>query len=537
MSPSNTRALVTLCLLARGGLCTDSPDAGQAPKKVDSVQLWKDTVNFRKCTQPGSCTDGDHPGWLHVGQGMCANGWLKGIADASAAECRAACSADASCGTYCHGTSNGQWDCLMYTSECSAMVGMHQGDAMFGYSCFLRTSSDPKVTAADPPVRPTDSALTVPLDASACQTPMWVGGEEAGAASDDGGWWVCADLLESDRDRAGGKCSVYSFGIKDDWSFDETMSDKFGCDVHGFDPSPAGLESKAGFEKGSSRRHYHEWGLGSTDMTHHPGTVPFRWPGMDYLEAPNTNAWTLKSISSTMRALGDERVALLKIDVEGAEWFAMDDIISLVRQRKVAQLAIELHFDDKYSVERHETGGFIIMRTGKDYMDHIAIIQRMVDAGLVLVKWERGIDALFIVPQGMAGKASQAAEGSEYEGGGEDDACSAECEGALEACVDATAGGEDGKITPFGAYNFCLTAKLVTSGDCVLGCTAALPRPPFQKKKVTLAQLTAFYEQHDPPKAAKAARIMRQFSSAQLIWKLTEKYGANPVEHGVADEL
>jgi hypothetical protein len=138
---------------------------------------------------------------------------------------------------------------------------------------------------------------------------------------------------------------------------------------------------------------------------------------------------------------------------------------------------------------------------------------------------------------GEAGVEEGGAEGGE-DGGYEDDACSEECEEALKACVDATAGGEDGKITPFGAYNFCLTAKLVTSGDCVLGCTAALPRPTFQKKKVTLAQLTAFYEQHDPPKAGKAERIMQQYSSAQLIWKLTKKYGANPVEHGAAaDEL
>jgi hypothetical protein len=34
-------------------------------------------------------------------------------------------------------------------------------------------------------------------------------------------------------------------GVNDDWSFDKDASDVYGCEVHGFDPSPAGLASMA----------------------------------------------------------------------------------------------------------------------------------------------------------------------------------------------------------------------------------------------------------------------------------------------------
>lgn len=32
-----------------------------------------------------------------------------------------------------------------------------------------------------------------------------------------------------------GKCLVYSFGVNNEWSFEDTM-DEYGCEVYAFDP-------------------------------------------------------------------------------------------------------------------------------------------------------------------------------------------------------------------------------------------------------------------------------------------------------------
>jgi hypothetical protein len=79
-----------------------------------------------------------HPAWPLVGHGSCNDGWLKGHPTAPDAECRAACAADARCATYCHGTGNGQWNCLLYTSDCASRAQTLDGDDMAGYACFQR---------------------------------------------------------------------------------------------------------------------------------------------------------------------------------------------------------------------------------------------------------------------------------------------------------------------------------------------------------------------------------------------------------------
>ena len=59
----------------------------------------------------------------------------------------------------------------------------------------------------------------------------------------DGGWYACIDPGSSSADtvrflgqQPGSPCLVYSFGIRDDWTFDVAMRDA-GCEVHSFDPT------------------------------------------------------------------------------------------------------------------------------------------------------------------------------------------------------------------------------------------------------------------------------------------------------------
>lgn len=176
-------------------------------------------------------------------------------------------------------------------------------------------------------------------------------------AEDDGGWFVC---LPHDWKPNSDSCLVYSFGIKDDFSFDKAMID-IGCDVHGFDPSPYGLNSKPRYE--ALGAYYHEYGLGPKDRTYAPGTVPFNWPGLGYMTESNTEAWELRTLKTIMNFSFHQRLApvpkmtILKIDVEGAEWDGMDD---LVHARNWDILLLELHIPIAfYRINEHydESGG------------------------------------------------------------------------------------------------------------------------------------------------------------------------------------
>lgn len=67
-------------------------------------------------------------------------------------------------------------------------------------------------------------APTIELFPDACkQMELW-------GRDHQGGWYVCMDPIPKE------KCVIYSYGLGADWSFDNA-AEKFGCEVHGFDPS------------------------------------------------------------------------------------------------------------------------------------------------------------------------------------------------------------------------------------------------------------------------------------------------------------
>jgi len=187
----------------------------------------------------------------------------------------------------------------------------------------------------------TDWLVMVP-DRNACLQP-----ERVGAAT-DGGWWTCIDPLPQ-KD-----CLVYSYGISDGkeaMSFDQAMIKK-GCQVHGFDPSSAGMKSKIAYT--SIGGLYHDFGLGGKDFVYAPGTVQFKYPGMDMLRDTNSAVWDLRTVETAMRTLNHQHLSVLKIDGEGSEWAALPSIIN----SSWKQLLIEIHFDPKMFtlLPAHATG-------------------------------------------------------------------------------------------------------------------------------------------------------------------------------------
>jgi FkbM family methyltransferase len=148
----------------------------------------------------------------------------------------------------------------------------------------------------------------------------------------------------------GPKSVAYSVGTGEDISFDLALIEKYGCEVHGFDPTP---KSVAWVKKQTTPPNFrfHEWGLAG-----HDGTVDFFLPAnpnhvsASVVHRPGTSdqkvTVQVRRVSTVMKELGHAKVDLLKIDIEGAEYGVIDDIEKLFQERgsvPIHQILVEFH--------------------------------------------------------------------------------------------------------------------------------------------------------------------------------------------------
>ena len=80
----------------------------------------------------------------------------------------------------------------------------------------------------------------------------------------DGGYNLCMDRGMMPDWRPG--CLVYSFGINDEWSFDEAM-ERYRCQVFSFDP-----KMNSSDHDHTANIHFNRLGIGAEDVVKHPTT-------------------------------------------------------------------------------------------------------------------------------------------------------------------------------------------------------------------------------------------------------------------------
>lgn len=139
-----------------------------------------------------------------------------------------------------------------------------------------------------------------------------------GGGDVDGGKHVC------DFDELKAPCIIYSFGSGGDYLFEEAMLPT-GCQIFTFDctgdfgnKAPPGVTFK-------------KWCVGGVD------------------EDPTY------TITTIMKRLGHSRVDYLKMDVEGAEYAALPNLLELPKDRRPKQLGFELHAFQFWSLRTHAT--------------------------------------------------------------------------------------------------------------------------------------------------------------------------------------
>jgi len=193
-----------------------------------------------------------------------------------------------------------------------------------------------------------------------------------------GGWAVLPDHL---RPRG----VVYSFGVGDSVSWDLEMIRRFGVTVHAFDPTPASIAWVA-------RQHlpsqfvFHDYGISDFDgiLDFYP---PRRAGSTHYsqerrggpLDRREPVPGCVHRLSTIMRKLGHRRIDVLKLDVEGAEFEAVPDLIA--SGIEVDQLLIEIHYQ---------------FRT-RSFRMGLALIQQLKDYGMQCVHVsKRGFEFSFV---------------------------------------------------------------------------------------------------------------------------------------------
>lgn len=139
-----------------------------------------------------------------------------------------------------------------------------------------------------------------------------------------GGWVIPSDLIESDS-------ICYCVGCGEDISFDLGLIDKFGCHVFAFDPTPRAIKYVKDVAGEYSKYHFFEIGLWDKEgnvrlyAPRNPLHVSHSALNLqkteDYIEVP------VRRLQQIMDELGHERIDLLKIDIEGAEYKVVESVL------------------------------------------------------------------------------------------------------------------------------------------------------------------------------------------------------------------
>jgi FkbM family methyltransferase len=152
-----------------------------------------------------------------------------------------------------------------------------------------------------------------------------------------GGWTFCPDKLDR-------QALVYSVGIGQDISFDLALIRKYGMTIYGFDPTPSSL---AWLERQNlpPQFRYFPYALATEDreiqlFVPEAGNSSFsilqRNP-----EDGNSVTVPARRLTTLMQMLGHAHIDLLKIDIEGAEYDVLEEIVA--SSASIGQLLIEFH--------------------------------------------------------------------------------------------------------------------------------------------------------------------------------------------------
>jgi FkbM family methyltransferase len=156
--------------------------------------------------------------------------------------------------------------------------------------------------------------------------------------SEYGGYFLDASMIDTGA-------VVYSLGIGEDISFDLSLIERFGVDVQAFDPTPK-VKKWLAAQSLPRQFHFHEAGISGRDGEEVFYPPPREdWVSHSLIQARQYGSGSVRfpvmRLSTAMRIHGHTEIDVLKMDIEGAEYAVIEEI---VRKRiSVVQILVEFH--------------------------------------------------------------------------------------------------------------------------------------------------------------------------------------------------
>ncbi len=166
-------------------------------------------------------------------------------------------------------------------------------------------------------------------------------------------WNFCPDGLGKDS-------VIYGGGVGRDVTFEQALVKRFGCNVVLFDPSPTGLETMSLPENKISQFHFVPVGLSGSNCTLRFAPPPDPKEGSWFTDGGTAATIEVPCVdlSTLMKQNGHDRIDLLKIDIEGAEYDVLDHLLS--HKLRVKQVLVEFHHNILPGIPRSKSIRYIL---------------------------------------------------------------------------------------------------------------------------------------------------------------------------------
>jgi FkbM family methyltransferase len=207
----------------------------------------------------------------------------------------------------------------------------------------------------------------------------WFRGDARVPIERHGDWFVSPEALSE-------ASIVYSLGIGRDISFDLSIISRYGVSVQAFDPTPSAVAWLAQQALPPQFRAM-EVGVAGFDgeavfsLPADPGNPSFGYQGRADATGGNVTC-QVRRLPTLMQHLNHAHIDLLKMDIEGAEYEVIDDL--LAAQVPIGQLLVEFHHrkpgigadKTRRAVSRLREAGFRLVHISSSGQEMVFLGQR-----------------------------------------------------------------------------------------------------------------------------------------------------------------